>query len=49
MKVQKSTQNINSFGGLNFILNEIQKAGLPQLIDNELGKRAKQALLVFRE
>lgn len=43
MKVQKSTQNINSFGGLNFILNEIQKAGLPQLIDNELGKRVKQA------
>ena len=39
MKIQKSNQKINPFGGINFVANDIRKKGVLELIDNELGIR----------
>jgi len=43
MKVEKNNQIINPFGGINFVVDTIKKEGILELIDNQLGKRAKQA------
>ena len=43
VKVEKSNQKINPFGGINFAINAIKQIGIPELIDNQLGKRAPQA------
>jgi hypothetical protein len=43
MKVQINNQIINPFGGINFVFDEIKKAGILQLIDNQLGARSPQA------
>lgn len=43
MKVEKSNQKINAFGGINFTIDTIMQAGIPQLIDKQLGKRPSQA------
>ncbi len=43
MKVEKNNQKITPFGGINFVVNEIRRSGVLELIDNQLGKRANQA------
>jgi len=43
MKIEKSFQKINPFGGINFVIDAIRKSGLLQLFDNELGKRPPQS------
>ncbi len=43
MKITTSTDNIKSFGGLNFISEEFEKLKLPTLITQHLGKRSIQA------
>lgn len=43
MKVQKNTQKINPFGGINFVVEKIKNSGVLQLIDNQLGSRPPQA------
>lgn len=40
MKITTSLENINSFGGLNFVSNEFESLGLTQVINNELGSRS---------
>jgi len=42
MKIEKNNQKINPFGGINFVINEINKSGVPELIDNQLGERGKR-------
>jgi len=49
MKIEKINQKINPFGGINFVVDEIQKAGVLELIDNQLGKRPKQAQYSFSD
>jgi hypothetical protein len=49
MKVQKSSHNINPFGGINFITREITNIGLPQLIDKELGARPHQSTYKYSD
>lgn len=44
MKIEKSKNNINPFGGINFVLEEIRKSGIVEIIDEILGKRAPQAI-----
>jgi hypothetical protein len=39
MKITTSLENIQAFGGLNFISNEFDKLELGKLIDNQLGSR----------
>lgn len=43
MKITTSTNNIKSFGGLNFISAEFDKLQLPELITEHLGERPLQA------
>ncbi|MBN2663729.1 MAG: IS1380 family transposase [Bacteroidales bacterium] len=43
MKVRKNNQIINPFGGINFVVDAIKSEGILELIDNQLGKRARQA------
>jgi hypothetical protein len=43
MKIEKKNQIINPFGGINFVIDTLKKEGILELIDNQLGKRAKQA------
>ncbi len=43
VKLQISNQKINPFGGINFIISEIKKKKIDELIDNQLGIRPKQA------
>lgn len=40
MKITTSLENINSFGGLNFVSNEFKSLGLSQVINNQLGSRS---------
>ncbi len=42
-KIEKSKQIITPFGGINYIISYIKEAGVLELIDNQLGKRVKQA------
>ncbi len=43
MKITQSDKNISPFGGFNFCYNLFQKSGIPQLIDQHLGKRVALA------
>jgi len=49
MKVVTSDDNINSFGGLNFISNEFDKLKLPELITSHLGIRSKLATYEYHD
>jgi len=49
MKVEKINELVNPFGGINFVISEIKKSGILQLIDNQLGSRPKQALFSFSD
>ncbi len=42
MKVQQSTQLINPFGGIQFVLKHIKEEGLDTFIDEQLGSRGVQ-------
>ncbi len=42
-KIKYINQNINPWGGINFVSDSIAKAGIPRLIDKKLGSRVKQA------
>lgn len=48
-KVTLSSKNITPFGGLNFILNAINKAKLPQFIDCKLGYRSPNAIYSYSD
>jgi hypothetical protein len=39
LKVKTSDRKITPFGGINFVIEEIEAAGIPQLIDSSLPKR----------
>ncbi len=43
VKVQVSDRKINPFGGINFVIWEMEKMKIDELIDKRLGKRPKQA------
>jgi len=43
MKITQSNKNISPFGGFNFCYNLFQKIGIPELIDQHLGKRVALA------
>lgn len=43
LKVEKSNTPINPFGGINFVIDKINRAGINEIIDSQLGKRAAQA------
>ena len=49
MKITTSTDNIKSFGGLNFISEEFNKLKLPELITQHFGKRSLQAKYSFSD
>ncbi|MCP3922333.1 MAG: IS1380 family transposase [Desulfobacterales bacterium] len=42
-KIEKNNPIINPFGGIIFAIDAIKEAGVPEVIDNLLGKRAAQA------
>ena len=48
-KVIQSSKNITPFGGLNFILNDINKAKLPECIDSKLGYRSPNAIYSYSD
>ena len=48
-KVTLSSKNITPFGGLNFILEAINKANLPQFIDSKLGYRSPNAVYSYSD
>jgi hypothetical protein len=43
MKITTSSENIKSFGGLNFISNQFDRLEITDLIESHLGKRSAQA------
>ena len=49
IKIEKSKKNINPFGGINFVIDKLKKQGLPQLIDEILGKRPPQATYSYSD
>lgn len=49
MKITTSTNNIKSFGGLNFISTEFDQLQLPALITKHLGERPPQAVFSFSD
>lgn len=49
MKIVISNDNINSFGGLNFISNEFDKLQLPEIITAHLGSRSKLATYEYHD
>ena len=49
MKITTSSENIQAFGGLNFISNEFNSLGLSQLIDNPLGGRGTFAQFSYSD
>lgn len=49
VKVHISNDSVNSFGGLNFVSNEFDALGLPDLITNHLGKRSILARYEFHD
>lgn len=42
MKVQQSTQLINPFGGIQFVLKQIKEQGIDSFIDEQLGSRGAE-------
>lgn len=49
MKITKTSENIHSFGGLNFISNHFDKLGLRQIIDKKLGSRGEKAVFSYSD
>lgn len=49
MKVERSEQTINPFGGINFVIEAISQSGIPSIIDSKLGHRAPQAEYSFSD
>lgn len=49
MKIEKSKQLVNPFGGLNFVVETIKQSGTLDLIDNQLGERVKQATYTYSD
>jgi hypothetical protein len=49
MKVEKNSQIINPFGGINFVVNEIKQSGILDMIDNQLGARSSQATYSYSD
>ena len=49
IKVEKSNQNINPFGGINFVIDAINNYGIAEQIDNQLGDRPAQAEYSYSE
>jgi hypothetical protein len=49
MKIVTSNDNINSFGGLNFISHEFDKLQLPKIITSHLGLRSNLATYEFHD
>ena len=49
MKITTSTNNIKSFGGINFISTEFDQLQLPALITKHLEDRPLQAVFSFSE
>lgn len=49
MKITSSSENIQAFGGLNFVSNEFNQIGLSQLIDNQLGSRGAFAQFSYSD
>jgi len=43
IKIEKVAENINPFGGINFVVQAFRDAKIDELIDNELGARCPQA------
>lgn len=48
-KVIQSSKNITPFGGLNFVLDAINKAKLPEYIDSKLGYRSPNATYSYSD
>ena len=42
-KIIQKSENINPFGGINFIARTFKEYGIPELIDNHMGERPSQA------
>jgi len=49
LKIVKSHDTINSFGGLNFISDEFDKLKLSEIITNHLGLRSKLATYEYHD
>jgi hypothetical protein len=49
MKITKSPPTINSFGGINFVIEALKRQGILQLIENQLGARPSQADYSYSE
>lgn len=49
VKVEKCNQEIKSFGGINFVIDDIKSKNIDKLIDNELGKRSPQAQYTYSD
>ena len=49
MKVEKNSQIINPFGGINFIVEAIKQSGSLDVIDNQLGERPSQATYSYSD
>ena len=43
MKVKTTNRKISPFGGINFIVDEVEKAGIPAIINSSLPKRHRKA------
>jgi len=49
VKITKTSENIHSFGGLNFISNNFDKLGLREFIDKKLGLRSTFAKFAYSD
>jgi hypothetical protein len=49
MKITKSSPTINSFGGINFVIEALRQEGIFQLVDSQLGARLPQADYSYSE
>lgn len=49
MKITKTSENIHSLGGLNFISNHFDKLGFGQIIDKKLGSRGEMAIFSYSD
>jgi hypothetical protein len=49
MKIEIAKPTINPFGGLNFVVEEIKRTGIKELIDRELGERPPQSVYNYSD
>ena len=49
IKVQKSNQKVNPFGGLNFISKSLKESSILDVIDNQLGSRGNRATYSYSD